>query len=121
DAADERGSRRDHLATAMLATRKSFGEEQLVEIGIGCEACHGGCREHLDDPRVLPSFAAESGFFRVTTAHGEAPSHAADVNRTCAKCHTVLFSRYPHTWEGGSLDSNPGGSVINSGEARDFL
>jgi predicted CXXCH cytochrome family protein len=43
------------------------------------------------------------------------------ANRACAKCHQVLFSRYPFTWEGGRRDSGAGGSHINSGEARDFL
>jgi predicted CXXCH cytochrome family protein len=34
----------------------------------------------------------------------------------------VLFSHYDYTWEGGRRnDSQPGGSTINSGEARDFL
>jgi len=34
----------------------------------------------------------------------------------------VLFSRYPYTWEGGTRASaSPGGSSINSGEARDLL
>jgi predicted CXXCH cytochrome family protein len=43
------------------------------------------------------------------------------VNRTCAKCHTVLFSRYPYTWEGRTRRAAPGGSTTNSGEGRDFL
>jgi predicted CXXCH cytochrome family protein len=33
----------------------------------------------------------------------------------------VLFSRYPYTWEGGERRTSPGGSHINSGEARDLL
>jgi len=48
---------------------------------------------------------------------GRAPA----VNRVCARCHQVLFSRYPFTWEGGRRDQTAGGSHINSGEARDFL
>ena len=44
------------------------------------------------------------------------------VNRVCARCHQVLFSRYPFTWEGGQRrGGKPGGSSITSGEARDFL
>jgi predicted CXXCH cytochrome family protein len=46
---------------------------------------------------------------------------AQRINRTCARCHQVLFSRYPYTWEGGRRNADPGGSHINSGEARDFL
>ena len=33
----------------------------------------------------------------------------------------MLFSRYPYTWEGRTRRHDPGGSTINSGEARDFL
>lgn len=110
------------LARAMRETRERFDEQHLVELGIGCEACHGGSREHAENPRVVkPSFAVASDFLEVERADGGPVSPALSVNRTCAKCHTVLFSRYPHTWEGGRRRDNPGGSQINSGEARDFL
>jgi predicted CXXCH cytochrome family protein len=110
------------LDEAMLRTRRSFDEQHLVELGIGCEACHGGAREHAAQPRSKkPSLTPESPLFRVTTASGEPLTPALEVNRACAKCHTVLFSRYPYTWEGGRRKVEPGGSTINSGEARDFL
>lgn len=110
------------LVSLSQITLKQLTEEQLVELGIGCEACHGGAREHVERPlEVRPTFALRSTFMRVTTASGAEPNRAEDINRTCAKCHTVLFSRYPHTWEGGHRRRDPGGSNINSGEARDFL
>ncbi|MFI5296950.1 MAG: hypothetical protein ACHREM_02540, partial [Polyangiales bacterium] len=46
---------------------------------------------------------------------------ATRINRACARCHQVLFSGYPSTWEGGARKDHSGGSTINSGEARDFL
>ena len=110
------------LTASIDGTRDGFGEKDLVELGIGCEACHGGAREHVENPsKVQPSFALRSDFLQVTTAGGAEPTHAQDINRTCAKCHTVLFSRYPYTWEGQTRRHDPGGSSINSGEARDFL
>src|SRR4029078_10308963 len=52
---------------------------------------------------------------------GEA-TRAEHINRACARCHQVLFSRYPFTWEGGGRrGGEAGGSSITSGEARDFL
>jgi predicted CXXCH cytochrome family protein len=109
------------LSAAIDGTRDAFGEADLVELGIGCEACHGGAREHVADPsHVRPSFALRSEFLTVTNGSGAEPSHAQDINRTCAKCHTVLFSRYPYTWEGRTRRRDPGGSSINSGEGRDF-
>ncbi len=108
------------LDAAVRATWDRFGEAQLVEVGIGCEACHNGAREHVKDPDRLPSFEPRSAFLRVATP--EPPGRASAINHTCARCHTVLFSRYPYTWEGGLRSSAvPGGSTVSSGEARDFL
>ena len=118
------------LTVSIDGTRDGFEERNLLELGIGCEACHGGSREHVQNPTALrPTLSLRSHFLRVTSPSGGEPTHAEDVNRTCAKCHTVLFSRYPYTWEGrtrrssssSSDASGPGGSSINSGEARDFL
>ncbi len=110
------------LGRAIEQTRLRFGEKHLVELGIGCETCHGGSRAHAHAPStVKPSFAFESDFMHVTRADGQEPERAEQINRRCAQCHTVLFSRYPYTWEGGTRRAHPGGSSINSGEARDFL
>jgi predicted CXXCH cytochrome family protein len=118
------GSAPSLLAEAIKVTRGRFGERQLIEVGIGCEACHNGSKEHVEDPSRKPSFAIQSPLVSMSTPDprrkGE-PGRAEWINRTCARCHTVLFSRYPFTWEGGQRDEDPGGSSINSGEARDFL
>jgi predicted CXXCH cytochrome family protein len=105
--------------------RTRFAAPHFVEVGIGCEACHGGSREHVDDPRVLPDFAPRSAFLAArpegARADGEV-TRAERINRVCARCHQVLFSRYPFTWEGGQRrGDHPGGSSITSGEGRDLL
>jgi len=110
------------LDVAISNTRERFAEQALVELGVGCESCHGGGRRHAEAPeRGNISFAVQSSFMHVETANGGVPTHAQDVNRSCARCHTVLFSQYPFTWEGGERREHPGGSTTNSGEARDFL
>ncbi len=110
------------LERAAASTSKRFGAGQLVEVGVGCEACHNGAAEHVATPTVLPTFETRSRAF--AAEHGAAPGEAATAaqlqNRICARCHTVLFSRYEPTWEGGRRSREPGGSTINSGEARDF-
>ncbi len=110
----------DLLAEAARTSHDRLAESNLIEVGIGCEACHGGSREHVDDPLVLPTFEPRSPFLSVSLP-GPGPARAGWINRTCARCHQVLFSRYPYTWEGGQRRHDPGGSSINSGEARDFL
>jgi predicted CXXCH cytochrome family protein len=113
---------RHALDVAISNTRERFDESALVELGVGCESCHGGGRRHAAAPqRGNISFALQSSFMHVVTAGDTPPTHAQDVNRSCARCHTVLFSQYPFTWEGGERRQHPGGSTTNSGEARDFL
>lgn len=111
---------KDRVETVIAATRDGFHVDDLVEVGIGCESCHGGSKEHVTDARVRPSLAPHAASF--TLAGAGFATKSTQINRTCARCHQVLFSRYPFTWEGGSRNSAaPGGSHINSGEARDFL
>ena len=103
-------------------TLAHFGEEHLVELGIGCESCHGGSRWHAENPnRFRPQLTPQASFLTVSTHQGQPLTEAQSINYTCAKCHTVLFSRYPFTWEGGERGFSPGGSSMNSGEARNFL
>jgi len=110
-------------ASVVKATRLAFDAKNLVEVGIGCESCHGGSRVHTEHPGVTPSYRPRSDFLKVTFPDDPDDQHrrAREINRVCARCHQVLFSRYPHTWEGGSRTSDGGGSHINSGEGRDFL
>jgi predicted CXXCH cytochrome family protein len=123
--------RRAALRVGMHDMRTRLEARHFVELGIGCESCHGGSREHADDPRFLPDFAPRSPFLRARPPDGWGEvTRAESINRTCARCHQVLFSRYPFTWEGGlrhggggsrGADAAPGGSSMTSGEARDFL
>ncbi len=115
------GSTSDLAWRAITTTRDAFAANDLVEIGIGCEACHGGSKSHAGDPAVRTSLAPHARGFHFTNDDKTDMTNATLVNRTCARCHQVLFSRYPYTWEGARRDQNPGGSHINSGEARDFM
>lgn len=111
------------IVEAIGAIRAGFDEPHLLEVGIGCESCHGGCREHVEDPRVKPSYAPRAPWLATSlpgAPTGEA-ARAQAIDRACARCHQVLFSGYPWTWEGGRRAKGAGGSHINSGEARDFL
>lgn len=109
------------LKAAIQASLRHVDESDLVEVGIGCESCHNGCAEHVRDPARRPTFEVRSPLLSVREPEGREPTRAAALNRVCARCHSVLFSMYPYTWEGGRRNGNAGGSSINSGEARDFL
>jgi len=114
------GDARQALKRGIRELRARFSADHFVEVGIGCEACHGGSRAHADDPRILPDFAPRAPFLQ--TGGAAEVTRAERINRVCARCHQVLFSHYPFTWEGGQRrGGEPGGSSITSGEARDFL
>ena len=108
------------LSAAAIANEQHLDGPHLVELGVGCEACHNGARTHADEPALRPSFAVRSNLVGVTPPPGDAGTRAQWINHTCAKCHTVLFTRYAWTWEGGERTRNPGGSSISSGEGRDY-
>jgi len=109
------------LAAAATTFMKKLDGTHLVELGIGCEACHNGARTHAADPKVLPTFEQRSSVLGVHPPNGEQGTKAQWINHTCAKCHTVLFTHYPFTWEGGLRNKGmPGGSSISSGEGRDY-
>jgi predicted CXXCH cytochrome family protein len=111
---------RQTLRRGIRELRGHFSAQHFVEVGIGCEACHGGSRAHADDPRVLPDFAPRATFLQ--TSSTSEVTRAERINRVCARCHQVLFSHYPFTWEGGQRrGGTAGGSSITSGEGRDFL
>jgi predicted CXXCH cytochrome family protein len=118
----EGASPREALSQGIRELRARFGGGHLVEVGIGCEACHGGGREHAANPRLRPTFLPGATFLTARPPAGAAPTRAEQVNRVCARCHQVLFTHYPFTWEGGLRRGGaPGGSSITSGEGRDFL
>jgi predicted CXXCH cytochrome family protein len=119
---DEGGTTERVLRRAVEATRDRLTGSGLLEVGIGCESCHGGCSEHVRHPdAIVPTFEPVAPFLAVRKVGGGEPTGAELENHACARCHQVLFSRYPFTWEGGKRYAMPGGSPINSGEGRDFL
>ena len=66
----EGDDRRAALGHGIRELRSHFGARDFVEVGIGCEACHGGSREHVDDPRVHPDFAPRSPFLQARPRGG---------------------------------------------------
>ena len=109
------------LPAAAATMEQKLDGKHLVELGIGCEACHNGARDHAANPAVVPTFEQKTPLFGVAPPRGQTGTKAQWINHTCAKCHTVLFTHYPFTWEGSLRRTGmPGGSSTTSGEGRDF-
>jgi predicted CXXCH cytochrome family protein len=62
-----------------------------VTLGVSCEACHLGCREHVEsEGKVLPRFFPASPDLAVETGGGPLPDGGrthANVNWACGRCH----------------------------------
>ena len=53
-------------------------------------------------PPAAPTFEPRSDFLaRPARRRRRRRPRAEWINRACARCHQVLFTRYPYTWEGG--------------------
>jgi len=98
-------------ARADSARRGQLPLDELVTIGISCESCHLGGRQHAEDEREM-HFGPEHPDLR---ASADAPGLVAGrrspqlVNALCAQCHSAPSPRYPH-----------GGAHRNSSEALDL-
>ena len=64
--------------------------EHVVTRGISCESCHLGCREHAEDPKILPAFFPYSPHL-----HSGSINEPTDLGRTheninwaCGRCHS---------------------------------
>jgi hypothetical protein len=88
-------------------------DRHLVTLGISCESCHFGCREHAVDGGPV-HFLPTSPYVRVTSKDPGRPlldsrKDAATVNGICAQCHSGNVRFFPNCAAQG-----------NSREALDF-
>ena len=84
--------------------------DDLVTLGVSCEACHFGGRDHVAYERdVVP--VPEGGPVTTTLARGRRSlNNPYLVNSICAQCHVAGALPYPN-----------GASSLNSSEALDML
>ncbi|MBS2030201.1 MAG: ammonia-forming cytochrome c nitrite reductase subunit c552 [Deltaproteobacteria bacterium] len=88
--------------------------KDLVTLGISCESCHFGGREHAEEEDDI-HFAPTSSMVKVTPVVASRPvkgerTDPESVNGICAQCHSGNSPLYPN-----------GASVANSSEALDFV
>lgn len=80
----------------LLMARDSLeAPEHAVELGIGCEACHLGGREHVANPRTPPRFFPHSPHLVMENSDSPDAGTQVDYGRThrnlnwaCGRCHS---------------------------------
>ncbi|QDU30726.1 Doubled CXXCH motif (Paired_CXXCH_1) [Anatilimnocola aggregata] len=92
--------------------RRQISAERTVSLGISCEACHFGGREHAQangkaPPRFVPCSPHLVEASRVANQLGRTPSN---INHVCGRCHSAVRDLHPS-----------GESHKNSAEFRDAI
>jgi Fe-S cluster assembly iron-binding protein IscA len=90
----------------------AFPPDELVTLGISCESCHFGGREHAVENREIRfvPFSPDLEFPRATPELVQGARRAPYVvNSICAQCHSVQQRKFPNM-----------ASCWNSGEATDL-
>ena len=102
------GFRREHFrgALATAPTGLSLGAEDLVTVGISCESCHLGGREHAVDGKPI-HFVPTHDELRharpdLLPKDADERESAYVVNAVCRQCHGRPVETYPN----GSVKAN---------------
>ena len=82
------------LAKDYLAELAASNASQIaITLGISCEACHYGCREHVNNPKSLPTFYPRSPSLFYHTPPDEKRTHL-NRNLACSRCHAAERPTY---------------------------
>ncbi len=98
------------FASILREYRTFDATQKAVSLGISCEACHLGSKEHAEDKSVKPRFFPSSPDLAIQTPDRQMDfgrTHA-NVNWTCGRCHV-----------GGRPEFAAGMSTWNSTEYTD--
>ena len=88
-------------------------EKSLVTLGISCESCHFGGREHVENKQPM-AFVPTHPDLKIQpsgTTEGFVPDRADPyvIDGICSQCHRAVVDRYPN-----------GSATWNSAEAEDL-
>jgi hypothetical protein len=96
-AAHDSSDVRSLLATTLRETRSRFSERHLIDVGVGCEACHGGARQRDDlydsaeHPAARDQRPADSGPIRAQPADSVPTQRPVEL---AAPSHGILRRPY---------------------------
>jgi hypothetical protein len=102
-----------NVSSLSSAPNRLHPDRDLVTMGISCESCHLGGREHARDKAQI-RFAPTSWMLQVRPHDSQRPvtgerTNAASSTGVCAQCHSSQIPEYPN-----------GAAIANSREATDM-
>ncbi|MBQ16819.1 MAG: hypothetical protein CMJ65_06800 [Planctomycetaceae bacterium] len=86
----------DDLQSLGARLGRMDAREFAVSLGVSCEACHLGGRQHAENPRVMPAFAPRSQHLAVDARDEKIdPGRSrANLNWACGRCHAGSRSEF---------------------------
>lgn len=102
----------DEVNEVRLKMVRLDGPKDSVTLGISCEACHLGTKEHAQEKRDRPEFFPTSPHLLLDTNDGQhrKPTRQETIKWTCGRCHSGPRLRYAagmSTWN--SVESDDSG------------
>jgi len=109
----------DDQAVGLLKSLDAIpASEHAVTLGISCESCHLGCREHAEHPEILPAFFPHSPHLRSGSV--DKPTDLGrthdNVNWACGRCHSgdrPQFAGGMSTWNSTEFSDAMRGSCYS--------
>lgn len=107
---DSRDLSLDAYSELMKEFRYSDAREHAVTLGISCEACHLGCRQHAQGDLKKPKFFPNAPDLGLRVGRGgeyEMGRTHNNVNWICGRCHTgerPLYAGGMSTWNSTEYD-----------------
>lgn len=87
--ADPRDATDQYLLNVVGTMLRDEAPEHAVTLGISCEACHLGCRDHAEGRQKRPSFLPASPHLSVMALpDADVGRTSKNVTWTCGRCHT---------------------------------
>ena len=83
--------------TAMTGTFMGFdARDKAATLGVSCEACHLGCKEHAENKDKAPAFSPQSPrLYGYDDPHAiDTGRNAININSACARCHAGNRPKY---------------------------
>lgn len=110
--------REDFVFPGGMQTLQKFGAlspDKLVTLGISCESCHYGGREHVRNGLPTRYYPSSPDLSLTGIREGEQPTEAGVINSICMQCHCAEVQLYPNgaaTWNSReAIDLKTGGCM----------
>lgn len=115
----------DDQAVGLLNSLDAIpASEHAVTLGISCESCHLGCREHARNPKIIPAFFPASPHLHSGSVDAPTdPGRTHDnVNWACGRCHSgdrPHFAAGMSTWNSTEYSDAMRGSCYSQLKCTD--